>query len=188
MQANNSKQGSTSGIYYIQNAGFKYNNASLVMDNPLNIINTGGPQPQSWMGTLDYQGSTGGMMFYMGPNASSGLNLQGNPSSLVYLQPLTDPSPYAGMIYWQDPSNTSDVQIAGNGSFTIGGTFYAPTALMKITGNGGTYTGSLGQQIAGTAIGSQYVAANMKIGGNGNVVVNYQGPPKVPARILNLVE
>jgi hypothetical protein len=28
----------------------------------------------------------------------------------------------------------------------------------------------------------------MKIGGNGNVVVNYQGPPKVPARILNLVE
>ena len=92
------------------------------------------------------------------------------------------------MIYWQDPSNTSTVQVAGNGSFTINGTFYAPTALMKITGNGGTYTGSLGQQIAGSQVGSQYVAADMKIDGNGSVVVNYQGPPKVPARILNLVE
>ena len=185
MQANSTQQGSTSGIYYIANGGFKYNNATLVTDNSLLIANPGGT---SWNGPLDYQGSTGGMMIYMGPNADNGLNLQGNPSGLVYLQPLTDPSPYSGMIYWQDPTNTSTVQVAGNGSFTINGTFYAPTALMKITGNGGTYTGSLGQQIAGSQVGSQYVAADMKIDGNGSVVVNYQGPPKVPARILNLVE
>jgi len=185
MQANNSQQGSTSGIYYIANGGFKYNNAALVTDTALLINNPGGT---SWNGLLDYQGSTGGMMIYMGPNANNGLNLQGNPSGLVYLQPLTDPSPYSGMVYWQDPTNTSDVQIAGNGSFTINGTFYAPTALMKVTGNGGTYTGSLGQQIAGSAIGSQYVAADLKVAGNGNVVVNYQGPPKAPIRILTLVE
>jgi hypothetical protein len=185
MQANNTQQGSTSGIYYIANGGFKYNNASLVTDNNLLITN---PAGQSWNGLLDYQGSTGGMMIYMGPNASNGLNLQGNNNSLVYLVPLTDPSPYSGMIYWQDPSNTTDAQIAGNGSFTIQGTMYAPTALLKVTGNGGTYTGSLGQQIAGSAIGSQYVSANMKVGGNGNVVVNYQGPPKQPIRILTLVE
>src|SRR5260370_877055 len=108
----------------------------------------------------------------MGPNATGGLNLQGNSNGLVYLQPLTDPSPYSGMIYWQDPSNTATVQVAGNGSFTIQGTFYAPTALMKITGNGGTYTGSLGQQIAGSAIGSQYVAADLKLDGNGPVIGN----------------
>jgi hypothetical protein len=185
MQANNTLQGSTSGIYYIANGGFKYNNASLVTDNNLLINN---PAGQSWNGPVDYQGSTGGMMIYMGPNATTGLNLQGNPSSLVYLNPMTDPSPYSGMIYWQDPANTSTVQIAGNGSFTINGTFYSPTALMKVTGNGGTYTGSLGQQIAGSQVGSQYVALDMKMGGNGNVVVNYQGPPKVPVRILNLVE
>ena len=185
MQASNSKQGSTDGIYYIANGGFKYNNASLVTDTSLVITN---PTGQSWNGLLDYQGSTGGMMIYMGPNASDGLNLQGNNNSLVYLIPLADPSPYSGMIYWQDPANTSDVQIAGNGSFTIQGTFYSPTALMKVTGNGGTYTGSLGQQIAGSAIGSQYVAADLKLGGNGNVVVNYQGPPKQPIRILTLVE
>jgi hypothetical protein len=194
MQANNTLQGSTSGIYYIEGGGFKYNNASLVTDSNLNIINSAG-QSYYGAGTTTptsipawYQGSTGGMMFYMGPNATSGLNLQGNPGSLVYLQPLTAPSPYSGMIYWQDPANTSTVQIAGNGSFTITGTFYSPTALMKVTGNGGTYTGSLGQQIAGTQIGSQYVAADLQMGGNGNVVVNYQGPPKQPARILNLVE
>jgi hypothetical protein len=185
MQANNSQQGSTSGIYYIANGGFSYNNTSLVMDNNLLIANPGG---QSWNGPLDYQGSTGGMMIYMGPNASSGLNLQGNSTGLVYLQPLTDPSPYSGMIYWQDPSNTTDVQVAGNGSFTIQGTMYAPSALMKVTGNGGTYTGSLGQQIAGSAIGSQYVSADLKMAGNGNVIVNYQGPPKTPVRILTLVE
>jgi hypothetical protein len=185
MQANNSLQGSTSGIYYFANGGFKYNNASLVTDTNLLIVN---PAGQGWNGPLDYQGSTGGMMFYMGPNANGGFNMQGNSSSLVYLLPLTDPSPYSGMIAWQDPANTTTVQVAGNGSFTIQGTFYAPTALMKVTGNGGTYTGSLGQQIAGSQIGSQYVAADLKLDGNGAVVVNYQGPPKVPARILNLVE
>jgi len=76
MQANNSQQGSTSGIYYIQNGGFSYNNVSIVTDNNLLITNPGGT---SWNGLLDYQGSTGGMMIYMGPNASGGVNLQGNP-------------------------------------------------------------------------------------------------------------
>jgi hypothetical protein len=128
------------------------------------------------------------MMIYMGPYATGGLNLQGNPGSLVYLQPLTNPSPYSGMIYWQDRSNSTTVQVAGNGSFTIGGTFYAQTALLKVTGNGGTYTGSLGQQISGSQIGSQYVTADMQVGGNGTVLVNYQGPPKQPVRILTLVE
>jgi hypothetical protein len=184
MQANSASGGNTSGIYYISGGGFTYNNTSLVMDNPLNIINPGGT---SWLGTTDYQGSTGGMMIYMGPNAS-GLNVQGNSSGLVYLQPLTDPSPYSGMIYWQDRSNSTDVQIAGNGSFTIGGTMYAQTALLKVTGNGGTYTGSLGQQLAGSQIGSQYVTGDLKLDGNGNVIVNYQGPPKAPVRILTLVE
>jgi hypothetical protein len=185
MQANSTSGGNTSGIYYIASGGFTYNNTSLVMDNPLNIIN---PSGMSWNGTLNYQGSTGGMMIYMGPNATGGINLQGNPGSLVYLEPLTAPSPYSGMIYWQDRTNSTDVQIAGNGSFTIGGTFYAQTALLKVTGNGGTYTGSLGQQIAGSQIGSQYVTADMKVAGNGNILVNYMGPPKVPVRILTLVE
>jgi hypothetical protein len=190
MQANypgpgNSGTNSTSGIYYIDSGGFSYNNTSIVTDNNLFIAN---PSGTSWNGPLDYQGSTGGMMIYMGPNATGGVNLQGNPGSLVYMTPLTDPSPYSGMVYWQDPANTSTAQIAGNGSFTIQGTFYAPTALLKVTGNGGTYTGSLGQQIAGSAIGSQYISADMKIGGNGNVIVNYQGPPKQPIRILTLVE
>jgi Flp pilus assembly protein TadG len=190
MQANNSLQGSTSGIYYIEGGGFTYNNTSLVMDNPLNIVNSGGT---SWYGAgvpgipACYQGSTGGMMIYVGPYGG-GINLQGNPGGLVYLQPLTSPSPYSGMIFWQDRSNSTTVQVAGNGSFTIGGTMYAQTALLKVTGNGGTYTGSNGQQIAGSQIGSQYVTADMQLGGNGTVIVNYQGPPKQPVRILTLVE
>jgi hypothetical protein len=57
-----------------------------------------------------------------------------------------------------------------------------------VGGNGGTYTGSLGTQIAGSQVGSQFIAADMKINGNGQVVVNYQGPPKQPTRILTLVE
>src|SRR5262249_19686765 len=76
MQANNSLQGSTSGIYYIDNGGFKYNNASLVTDSNLNIINSAG-QSYYGAGTTTptsipawYKGSTGGMMFYMGPNAT----------------------------------------------------------------------------------------------------------------------
>jgi len=34
-------------------------------------------------------------MIYMGPNASGGVNLQGNPGGMVYLLPMTDPSPYS---------------------------------------------------------------------------------------------
>jgi hypothetical protein len=37
-------------------------------------------------------------------------------------------------------------------------------------------------------VGSQFVPADMKVNGNGNVIVNYQGPPKQPIRILTLVE
>jgi Flp pilus assembly protein TadG len=177
MQANNSAQGSTSGIYYIQNGGFSFRNTSVVMDNNLNI-------PGQWNGSQNYQGSTGGLMIY---NASGSIDLEGNNSSFVYLQPLTS-GPYGGMVFWQDRANSNTVKVAGNGSFTIGGTFYAAAALLDVTGNGGTYTGSLGTQIAGSQVGSQFVSADMKVSGNGNLIVNYQGPPKQPIRILTLVE
>src|SRR5262249_7896630 len=116
-----------------------------------------------------------------------GVSLQGNPSGLVYMNPLTS-GPYSGLVFWQDRSNTSTVQITGNGSFTINGTFYAPAAFMQTGGNGGTHTGSLGQPIAGSQVGSQYFAHSRKVNGKGCVFVNSQGPPVARTRILTLVE
>ena len=49
---------------------------------------------------------------------------------------------------------------------------------------------SIGFPIATADLAAAYsrVAADLKIDGNGSVVVNYQGPPKTPIRILTLVE
>ena len=177
MQANNPQQGQTDGIFYIKSGGFSFRNTSVMTDNNLLI-------PGVWNGPLNYQGSTGGAMIYM---ATGSFDLEGSPSGFVYMNPLTR-GPYSGMSYWQDRSNTSSDKVTGNGSFTINGTFYAPSAYVDVGGNGGTYTGSLGTQIGGSQVGSQFIGADMKINGNGSVVVNYQGPPKVPTRILTLVE
>jgi hypothetical protein len=177
MQANNPQQGQTDGIFYIKQGDFSFRNTTIMTDNNLLI-------PGKWNGPLDYQGSTGGAMIYM---ATGSFDLEGSPSGFVYMNPLTD-GPYSGMSYWQDRSNTSSDKVTGNGSFTINGTFYAPNAYVDVGGNGGSYTGSLGTQIAGSQVGSQFIAGDMKINGNGSVVVNYQGPPKQPTRILTLVE
>ncbi|HEV2948819.1 MAG TPA: pilus assembly protein TadG-related protein [Gemmataceae bacterium] len=177
MQANNPQQGQTDGIFYIKSGSFSFRNTTVMTDNNLLI-------PGIWNGPLDYQGSTGGAMIYM---ATGAVSLEGSPSGFVYMNPLTD-GPYSGMSFWQDRSNTSADKITGNGSFTINGTFYAPTGSIDVGGNGGSYTGSLGTQIAGSQIGSQFIASTMFIHGNGTVNVNYQGPPKQPTRILTLVE
>jgi len=177
MNANNPQQGQTDGIFYIKSGDFSFRNTTVISDTNLNI-------PGQWNGPVNWQGSTGGVMIYM---ATGAVSLEGNPSGLVYLNPLTD-GPYSGMVFWQDRANTSDVKITGNGSFTINGTFYAASAFIQVGGNGGTYTGSLGQQIAGSQVGSQFVASTMKVNGNGQAIVNWQGPPKQPARILTLVE
>lgn len=143
------------GIYYLTSGGFNSQGADIVMDS----------------------NTSGGIMIY---NAGTGnndkINITGNPNGTISLGPLTD-GIYQGLTFFQARNAGEDVQIAGNGSFTIYGTIYAADALLKVTGNGGVAN-----------IGSQYVTKDLSISGNGNVSIVYRAPKVARTRILTLVE
>ena len=154
------------GIYYLTAGGFNANSASIRMDTD----------------------TTGGILLYnAGTRTNDGINIAGNPSGYVSLGPLTS-GPYSGLVFWQARNAAEDVQIAGNGTFDIQGTLYAAGAKLKVTGNGGTYTGANNEVIQGSRIGSQYVSKDLEMAGNGNVTIDYMGPPTAKTRILRLVE
>ncbi len=143
------------GIYYLTAGGLNSQGASLTMD----------------------PNTTGGIMIYnAGTGTNDKINITGNSSGTVNLSPLTN-GPYTGLTIFQARDASEDVQIAGNGNFTIYGTFYASDALLKITGNG-----------AVSNIGSQYVSLDLSLSGNGNVAITWTGQLLARTRIITLVE
>jgi hypothetical protein len=143
------------GIFYLKNGGLNSQGASLTMDPT----------------------TTGGIMIYnAGTGTNDKINITGNSSGTVNLSPLTD-GPYTGLTIFQARNATEDMQIAGNGAFTIYGTLYAAGALLKVTGNG-----------AVSNIGSQYVTDDLAISGNGNVSIVYNPTQMARTRIITLVE
>ena len=162
------------GIYYINGGGFKSTGATITMD----------------------PGTTGGVMIYNAPTStadSQKIQITGNAAGTVNLGPLTS-GPYAGMVLWQDRSSAVSSLVEGNGNFSILGTFYVPDALLNINGNGTTATGftdAAGNSVAAGSspqIGSQYVAQDLSLGGNGNISIKYNGPKQARTRIITLVE
>jgi hypothetical protein len=85
--------------------------------------------------------------------------------------------PLSGFVYYQPKANTNEVKITGNGGFSATGTFYCPSALVDVGGNG-----NLGN------FGSQWVSSMMKANGNGNITINYSGPNVAATRLLSIVE
>jgi hypothetical protein len=143
------------GIYYLTAGGLNSQGASLKMD-----ANT-----------------TGGIMIYnAGTGTNDKINITGNSSGTVNLSPLSD-GPYTGLTFFQARNAPQDVQIAGNGSFTIYGTIYAPDAALKITGNGSV-----------SNIGSQYISQDLALAGNGNISISYNPQLLARTRIITLVE
>jgi hypothetical protein len=114
-----------------------------------------------------------GVMIFVGPSGS--LDLGGNGS--VTLSPPTSGT-YQGIGIFQSRSNSTDFKVAGNGNFSMTGTFYAPDATMQITGNGDVE----GSQLIG------YQLANKGGGGSGAVSVVYNSNNVARTRVLNLVE
>jgi hypothetical protein len=143
------------GIFYLTQGGLKSTGASLIMDATTN----------------------GGIMIYnAGTGTSDKIDITGNPAGTVALNGLTD-GPYTGVTIWQARNAPQNMNIAGNGSFSIQGTLYAADALLQVTGNG-----------AVSNIGSQYVTLDLSIAGNGNVYINWAGNRVARTRIITLVE
>jgi hypothetical protein len=143
------------GIYYLTAGGFNSNSADIIMD----------------------PNTSGGIMIYnAGTGTNDGINIAGNSNGYVNLSGPTN-GIYQGLTFFQARNATEDVQIAGNGTFNITGTIYAPAASLKVTGNGTV-----------SNIGSQYVTNDLVLAGNGNVAIRYRGPKVARIRILTLVE
>jgi hypothetical protein len=143
------------GIFYLTSGGLNSQGANLIMDST----------------------TTGGIMLYnAGTGTNDKINITGNSAGTVSLSPLTD-GPYTGMTIFQARNATENMQIAGNGSFTIDGTIYGAGALLKVTGNS-----------AVSNIGSQYVTDDLAITGNGNVAITYNPQKVARTRIITLVE
>jgi hypothetical protein len=83
---------------------------------------------------------------------------------------------YKGLTLFQDRTATNDMNIAGNGSFFVTGTFYTANSLMNVTGNGDAH------------IGSQYISRFLDLNGTGNMMIDYNPDQVIPVRVLNLVE
>jgi hypothetical protein len=141
------------GIFYLSAGGLNSQGAGLVMD------------PTTSGGILLYNAGTG---------TNDKINITGNPSGTVNLSPPSD-GPYTGLTIFQARDASEDLQIAGNGNFTIYGTLYAAGATLKVTGNG-----------AVSNIGSQYVTNDLTLAGNGNVAITWKGPLLARTRIITL--
>lgn len=97
----------------------------------------------------------GGVLFYV---AGGSVAIAGNGGS--DLTPLSSPpSPTANLVLWQAASDVNQLIMAGNASAdVVGGTIYAPSALVGGAGNGNL--------IAGTV-----VAQSLSCNGNGNITL-----------------
>jgi len=120
-----------------------------------------------------------GVMIYNDPQSNSdNINLSGQGS--ITLSPPTSGT-YQGISLFQkrEGSIQPTVSVTGNGTapLLITGTFYVPSALLNVTGNGTQDT-----------IGSQYISNTLALGGNGSFNVDWN-PAVVPGvRQVWLVE
>jgi hypothetical protein len=131
-----------------------------------------------------------GVMIYNAPKSNSDtINISGTGD--IHLTPPTS-GPYQGVVIYQQrdaayqptvsitgapASDTDGDGIVEDGKMTITGTFYVPSALLSVTGNGSQDT-----------IGSQYISNTLAIGGNGTFTVDWN-PTIIPGiREIYLVE
>ena len=137
------------GIYYMDGGGFSYTgNGSLTAYN---------------------------VMIYNDPSSSSDvININGNGA--VNITPMTT-GLYAGISFFQERSSTNEMDVTGNGSMYITGTFYVAGGMLKVTGNG-----------TGNVIGAQYISNFLNLGGNGDIFIDWNASPTARLRLIGLVE
>ena len=125
---------------------------STILDPGTYIIN--GAMSMSGSGTLS---GTGVTIYLAPPNGS--LSLTG--SGALQLSAPTDPSnPYNGILFYQDPTDTNSMKIAGSSGSNIQGIFYAPDASLSLSG------------ASGSQIYADLVVHALSIAGN-NTLKNY---------------
>jgi Flp pilus assembly protein TadG len=115
------------------------------------------------------------VMIYNDPLSSSDvINISG--LGAVNIMPMTT-GLYAGISFFQDRESTNTMTVSGNGNMYITGTFYVAGGMLKITGNG-----------SGNVIGAQYISNWLNLGGNGEIIIDWNASPTARIRQIGLVE
>jgi Flp pilus assembly protein TadG len=102
------------------------------------------------------------------------ISLTGSGSS--NLSPPTSGT-YQGIALFQERSSNKQISITGQGNMNMTGTFYAAAAKVSITGVG-NYN---------NPIGSQWIAWQLAVTGQGSMTVNYNGQG-APLRLIQIAE
>ena len=119
--------------------------------------------------------ATGVMIFNAPSGPSDVISITGSNNGSITMTPPTS-GPYTGISFFQERSASHPVNITGNGTFSIKGTFYAAGAQVLVGGNGDA------------KIGSQYISRYLAIAGSGNFDCFYDPNQVAPERVLGLVE
>lgn len=138
------------GIYYMDGGGFSFSGQGNLVANGVMIFNA----PSGPSDNITLSGSNGGSVTMTPPTSGT----------------------YKGLTLFQERTATNDMNISGNGSFFVTGTFYTANSLMNVTGNGDAH------------IGSQYISRLLDLNGTGNMMIDYNPDQVIPVRVLNLVE
>jgi Flp pilus assembly protein TadG len=144
--------------------------ASLIM-NPGIYYMVGGGFSFTGQGSLN---AVGVMIVNLPSSNSDIININGTGS--IVMAPM-DTGIYRGILLWQQRSSTNTINVTGNGSSNISGTFYAAHGTLNVSGNGSQ-----------DVLGSQYISYDMKVNGNGNFAVNWNPDKVARVRVLRLVE
>jgi hypothetical protein len=152
------------GIYYMDGGGFVNTGSANVTVAGLASTDTGT-----------------GLLLYNAPKSSSDrIQITGNGATTL---PAPTIGTYQGISVFQDRASDASVNITGNGSMNIGGTFYAAGAVLNITGNGGVVAG-----VVADSIGAQYVSKDLVVTGTGSFNINYSGGNPINVRTIQIVE
>lgn len=109
------------------------------------------------------------MLYLVG---SAALSLQGE--GVTHLTGI-ESGIYEGITIFQSRSNTATNDIRGTSGLDVSGTIYLPAAKLNLTGTS-------------DKIGTQLIANEMEISGNGVLTINYDGRNPAPGNKVFLVE
>jgi hypothetical protein len=136
------------GIYYMDGGGFGFSGSGNLTANGVMIVNN----PQSNSDTVSITGT-----------------------GAINISPMTS-GIYQGISFWQTRSSSNTLTVAGGGSGSITGTFYAQHGTLKVSGGGGS------------SVGSQYISWDVTLSGNGAFNITWDPTQVAPQKRFQLVE
>jgi Flp pilus assembly protein TadG len=150
-------------------------NSTVTLEPGLYYINGSGGLQFNGGGSV----TGSGVMFYFTGSATINTVGPGNALDDVDLTPLTS-GPYTGMLFYQDPTDTTSPTLGGSSHSTFGGISYFPSVQLTFWG-------------ARTNNAGVVIANALALSGHPRVTVNIEGPSSLPPgtdllRVVTLVE